>query len=111
MPAVSPRAGKLLEELVGDDSRLQIRKMFGQPAAFVNGNLCVGTFGNDFFVRLSEADAEVLSKVTGVRPFEPMPGRAMKQYLILPPALLERSAQAKKWVARSIEYALSLPPK
>lgn len=111
MPAVSPEAERRLEEFVGKDSRLQVRKMFGQPAAFANGNLCVGTFGTDLFVRLSESDAALLFKVAGVRLFEPMSGRPMKQYLVLPPALLEKPAQAKKWVTRSIEYVLSLPPK
>ena len=85
--------------------------MFGQPAAFANGNMCAGTFGSDLFVRLSTKDVETLSRVPGVRPFEPMPGRPMRQYLVLPPALLGKPARAREWVERSIEYALSLPPK
>lgn len=111
MPRASASAAKQLESLIAGDPRVQVRKMFGQPAGFVNGNMCVGTFGTDLFVRLSKDDIPVLSKVAGVRPFEPMPGRPMKQYLVLPPALLENPTQARKWVVRSIEYALSLPPK
>lgn len=111
IPKTSPEAGQRLETLIGNDPRVKIRKMFGQPAAFANGNLCVGTFGKELFVRLKEPDVDILSKVAGVHRFEPMPGRPMRQYLVLPPALLDKSTEAKKWVRRSIEYALSLPPK
>ena len=111
MPRASPGAAKRLETLLAGDSRVEVRKMFGQPAAFVNGNMCAGTFGDDVFVRLDEKDVRALSKVRGVRHFEPMPGRPMKHYLVLPPALLKDRDQARKWVASSIEYVLSLPPK
>ena len=111
MPKASPEAAQRLTSLLGRDPRVEVRKMFGHPAAFVNGNLCVGTFGDELFVRLGAADVLALAKAPGVRPFEPMAGRPMKQYLVLPPAMLNRPAQAKKWVARSIEHALSLPPK
>jgi len=111
IPQASPESTKRLESLIGGDVRIRIRKMFGQPAGFVNGNLCLGTFGADLFVRLSGPDVRALSKVAGVRPFEPMPGRPMKQYLVLPEALLRRPAEAKKWVGRSVDYVLSLPPK
>ena len=109
MPKASPEASNRLETLLAGDPRVRIRKMFGQPTAFVNGNMCVGTYGTDLFVRLGEADIRTLSKVPGVRHFEPMPGRPMKQYLVLPRSLLEKPIQARKWVVRSIEYALSLP--
>jgi TfoX/Sxy family transcriptional regulator of competence genes len=111
MPKASPESAQRLEELLPAHPHVRVRKMFGHPAAFANGNLCVGTFGRQLFVRLAEADAAVLSKVPGVRAFEPMPGRPMKQYFVLPPALLDTPAVARKWVARSIDYTLSLPPK
>lgn len=111
MPRASAEATRRLESLVAGDPRVRLRKMFGQPAAFVNGNLCAGTFGNGLFVRLGEADVATLATVREVRHFEPMPGRPMRQYLVLPPAILQKTAEARKWVARSIDYVLSLPPK
>ena len=111
LPKPSAEAAQRLQTLLSGDPRVEVRKMFGHPAAFANGNMCVGTFGDDVFVRLDEPGVRALTKVTGVRPFEPMPGRPMKQYLVLPPSLLKNSAQSKKWVQRSIEYALTLPPK
>lgn len=111
MPRASAEATKRLESLLAGDPRVRLRKMFGQPAAFVNGHLCAGTFGSELFVRLGEADVATLAKVPGVRRFEPMPGRPMRQYLVLPPAMLKKATEARKWVARSIEYVLTLPPK
>lgn len=111
MPKPSREAAQRLEALLSGDPRVQVRKMFGHPAAFANGNMCAGTFGDDVFVRLDESGVRALRKVEGVRPFEPMPGRPMKQYLVLPPSLLKNSTQSKKWVQRSVEYAFTLPPK
>jgi len=111
MPHASSETAALLDALLEGDPRVKVRKMFGHPAGFANGNMCVGTFGGELFVRLGDSEGRLLSQTPGVRRFEPMPGRPMKQYFVLPPAILQKPAQAKKWVARSIEYVLSLPPK
>lgn len=111
MPKASAGVTRQLERLLAGEPRIRLRKMFGQPAAFANGNLCVGTFGPLLFVRLSEEDGRVLSKTPGVRGFEPMPGRVMKHYFVLPRAVLARPAESKKWVQRAIDYASTLPPK
>jgi len=111
MPKVSELARKRLESLISGDKRVVVRMMFGQPAGFVNGNLCLGTFGAELFVRLNGSDFGTVSRIKGVHPFEPMPGRPMKHYAVLPPALLGKTAEARGWVQRSIEYVLTLPPK
>jgi len=111
MPKLAPEAAKLVASLAALDPRLETRKMFGQPAAFVNGNLCLGAFGGDVFLRLSDRDQALASKMTGVRPFEPMPGRAMHAYLILPPEVLRDRTQSRLWVDRAVGFAASLPPK
>ena len=71
----------LLPSAPGVTSKL----MFGQPAAVVNGHLFFGVFGNQLFVRLSDADRSEAGEIPGFLPFEPMPGRAMREYLILRP--------------------------
>jgi TfoX/Sxy family transcriptional regulator of competence genes len=111
IPKPSAAATERLRALVSGDPRVQIKKMFGHAAAFVNGNLCVGTFGDDVFVRLSESDCQEAAKIRGARPFEPMPGRPMKQYLVLPPSLLSKPSLSRKWVGRSISFVVALPPK
>jgi TfoX/Sxy family transcriptional regulator of competence genes len=86
------------------------RKMFGYPAAFINGNMFFGVFAEEMFVRLAEDDAAELNRCGG-RAFEPMPGRPMRGYVVLPRSIVENRAKLRKWVARSQEYASKLPAK
>jgi TfoX/Sxy family transcriptional regulator of competence genes len=102
---------KIFEELTPVTSGVSTRKVFGQPAAFVNGNMFFGVFGEKLFVRLSEADLAEAKNVAGFVPFEPMPGRAMREYWVFPPSILRNPAEARKWVGRSQGYASSLSPK
>ena len=60
--------------------------MFGNVAGFVNGHMFSCLFSDDFCVRLPEAErAEPLS-VDGTSVLVPMPGRPMKEYVVVPPA-------------------------
>jgi TfoX/Sxy family transcriptional regulator of competence genes len=89
----------------------QQRKMFGYPAAFVNDNMFMGLFQESMMVRLPEDLRAKLLEVEGARMVEPMPGRPMKEYLVLPETLIADRAKLTLWVARSFEYASSLPAK
>ena len=111
LPKVTPAAEALFAKLLALDDRLEPRKMFGQPAAFVQGNMCLGAFGEDVFLRLSPEDHGVASKISGTRPFEPMRGRPMRQYLVFPPAVLNDRTQSCRWVERSVTFTRSLPAK
>ena len=86
------------------------RKMFGFPAAFVNGNLCCGTFRQVIMLRLpDEARGEL--EAQGGAPFEPMAGRAMKGYLAVSPGLFPDEAALRAWLERAAEFTRTLPPK
>ena len=54
MPKPSAMSKALFESLVPGDPRVTVRPMFGNVAAFVNGNMFMGLFGDELFVRLSE---------------------------------------------------------
>jgi TfoX/Sxy family transcriptional regulator of competence genes len=108
---LTPAAQDLFSALVALDGRLEPRKMFGQPAAFLNGNMCLGAFGSDVFLRLSEADRRSAEKIRGAHAFEPMPGRRMREYMVLPGSVLRDPSKRKTWLARSAEYTASLPRK
>jgi len=86
------------------------RQMFGYPSLFVGGNLVTGLHKGWWFVRLGEADRAELAQL-GAGPFEPMPGRAMGGYLVLPPEIFADDAAVLGWVDRAIAYGRSLPPK
>ncbi len=87
-----------------------LRMMFGSPAAWVNGYMTTGLHGGKWFVRLSEADADELLAAGG-GPFEPMPGRPMRGYTVLPTAMADDPAIAGAWVDRAVSYSAGLPPK
>ena len=72
----------------------------------------MGVYGDDLFVRLSNTQQSELLKHKGAGPFEPMPGRAMSGYIVMPRSWREEnSSNVKKWVATSLEFAAKLPPK
>ncbi len=90
----------------------QRKKMFGCPVCFVNGNMFAGAYADSLFFRLSESDRkEIFSEFDGVTPFEPSPGRRMKEYVVLPDSLLVNKEFTDIWLKRSYAYVMSLPPK
>ena len=111
LPPPNPAAVKLLDRFAPDRPGVVVKKLFGQPAAFLNGNLFFGVFGDDLFVRLSEDDLQAAHQVPGSRPFEPMAGRAMRGYCILPEAVWRDEVTARRWVDRARRFAATLPPK
>ena len=63
------------------------KKMFGYPAYFINGNMFCWAFTVTICsLRLSDADMihAIMKDCKDVTAFEPMPGRAMKGYVVLP---------------------------
>jgi TfoX/Sxy family transcriptional regulator of competence genes len=95
---------------VGKLPGTQVRKMFGYPAGFANGHMFTGIFASSWFVRLPEAQRAELAAAGGTS-FEPMPGRPMREYLVLPPAMAGDAAAAEPWVAQALEYVQGMPPK
>lgn len=89
---------------------VETRQMFGYPAAFLNGNLFISLHQDRFVVRLGEQERAKLVTL-GASAFEPMPGRAMKEYLVLPESILSDRTKLNRWVKASLTYAQSLPPK
>jgi TfoX/Sxy family transcriptional regulator of competence genes len=74
-------AARLFELLVkGIDC--ERRKMFGYSVAFINGNMFAGVFADRLFFRIKTEDqAAMKAAEKGLRDFEPMSGRRMKEYL------------------------------
>jgi TfoX/Sxy family transcriptional regulator of competence genes len=89
-----------------------IKKMFGSTCYFASGQMVTGVHEDNIFLRLSEADREGFKgKYKGAVAFEPIKGRPMKEYVIVPPQIYKDEAAFKPWIERSIEYVRSLPPK
>jgi len=92
------------------DAPVDYRPMFGCPAYFTGGNMFAGVWQDTVMLRLPE-DQRALAHTAGATPFEPMPGRPMKEYVALPASMVEDPAKAADWVGRAAAYAASLPPK
>lgn len=92
-----------------DDVDVERRQMFGYPAAFVGGNMATGLFKEQLIVRLPEERRATLLAEPGSLTFEPMPGRAMKEYVVVSPALVSDARELKRWIAEAAAYAASLP--
>ena len=91
------------------DPDIERRQMFGYPAAFVGGNMATGLFKEQLIVRLPEERRATLLAEPGSAPFEPMPGRPMKEYVVVSPALVLDARELKRWIAEAAAYAASLP--
>jgi len=90
---------------------IETRKMFSYPAAFINGNMFSGLFQSSMILKLAEADRDECTREFGAKPFEPMPGRAMGQYIVVPDAILKSPALLDTWLQKSYRYVAALPQK
>jgi hypothetical protein len=88
------------------------RPMFGYPAYFINRNMFMGLFQASVFARLSPAYvAELRKKYPSIDNLEPMPGRPMKAYFVIPEELFSDSTRLKTLIGKSAEYTRRLPEK
>ena len=111
MPKSSPDTLELFEAIVPADLDVERRKMFGYPCAFVNGNMFTGVHGDYVILRLGEAERAEFLALPGAHGFEPMPGRPMKEYVVPSDNQLQDRDFLLAWMAKSLAYARSLPPK
>ena len=110
MPRPSEQAKAAFQKLVPPDPAVLTRPMFGNLSAFVNGNMFCGLFGDDLFVRVSEEDQSKLRKQGG-KAFEPMPGRAMTGYVVVPAGWQKKPDAARSWIVTALSWSKALPAK
>jgi TfoX/Sxy family transcriptional regulator of competence genes len=91
------------------DPAVESRPMFGYPAFFVNGNMIAGTFQDKIVVRLGDDPAIPGAKTA--EPFEPMPGRPMTGFYVVPASVVRSPAKLREWVGRAHAHAKALPAK
>jgi TfoX/Sxy family transcriptional regulator of competence genes len=99
--------GRLLPE----DPRVERRKMFGYPCAFAGGHMFIGVHEDRLVLRLPEEERSSFRSEHGATPFEPFPGREMREYSVVPRPLIEDPEALAPWVEKAVDHAASLPPK
>jgi TfoX/Sxy family transcriptional regulator of competence genes len=91
-------------------SGVERRTMFGYPSVFLNGNMLSCIFQDRIMVRLSPSDRELAAK-SGARPFEPSPGRAMREYVELPAKVIGNASDLGSWLERGRQFVATMPVK
>ncbi|MBX7084536.1 MAG: TfoX/Sxy family protein [Nannocystaceae bacterium] len=101
----------LFLRVVPDDERVTTLSMFGGIAMMVGGHMAAGLFADSVCARLEPAHfAEALRQ--GATPFDPMGnGRLMRDMVLLPSAVMRQAATLRTWLARSLAFTATLPPK
>jgi len=120
MPREMPKFDKSSPELVARfNASLErhaapdvvLRKMFGYPCAWINGNMATGLFAEQWWVNVSDADRETLLAMPGGKPFEVMPGKAMGRNVTLPPDVLATDKKVDAYIDKALDHTRSMPPK
>src|SRR5215213_8063878 len=93
--------------LVPDDPRVEVKPMFGNLGAFVNGNMFMGLFGSDIGVKVSPTDEERL-RAAGGGPYGPAE-RPMSGWVTLPQTATTEGAE--QWIMSALSFAGGQPPK
>src|SRR5215472_3204015 len=99
------------ETIVPPDPQVERRKMFGYPAAFVGGNMFMGLHQESLILRLPDEHRASFLSLPNASVFEPMPGRPMREYVVVPPGMLDSPDQLRAWTRRALEYVSRLPAK
>jgi TfoX/Sxy family transcriptional regulator of competence genes len=100
-----------LRELLAEEEAVTEKRMFGGFAFLIRGHLCVSASRNGgLLVRVDPADTEACLALPHVALMQ-MGGRSMDGWLTVEPAGLMTEGQLAAWVARSVSFVTSLPPK
>ncbi len=110
MPKPSDDDKARFRALVPGDPRVELKPMFGNLGAFVNGNMFMGLFGSTVGVKVAPADLVKLAELPGAGPFGPAE-RPMGGYLALPADVAADRRKAGKWTKLALEFVATLPPK
>jgi TfoX/Sxy family transcriptional regulator of competence genes len=100
-----------IRELVGEESDITEKRMFGGLAFLVNGNMSVAVSGQGgLMVRVPPDDTESLLARQHVEPMV-MRGREVRGWLRVDTEDVRTMRQLEAWVQRSVSHARSLAPK
>lgn len=110
MPKPSEADKERFRSAVPEHPDVEVKPMFGNLGAFVNGNMFAGLFGPPIGVKLSDVDKAELESHHQTQPFGPAE-RPMGGYVGLPEAWADEAEQTAEWVAKAFENIAKLPPK
>jgi hypothetical protein len=87
-----PSYEEIVDDLLHRHAHVATKKMFGMDCFFANGKAAGGLSGEDMVFKLTDhAAREQALSIEGAHLFEPMEGRTMKKWVVVP------KAQAARW--------------
>ena len=111
MPKSPPALIARFDAVAADFPEATRRLTFGYPCLYVGGNMVTGLFGDAWHVRVGKDDTTTLLALPGARPFEPMPGRPMTGFTLLPGSIVDDDVAVHDWVGRAITHVSTMPVK
>jgi TfoX/Sxy family transcriptional regulator of competence genes len=87
----------------------ELRKMFGYPCAFFNGNMFVGLHEDNLAVRLDVEEREKALQEGWGNVFAPMAGRVMKEYVALSEEMINSKDDLREVIEKSFNYVKTIP--
>lgn len=111
MPRPDEEMKQFFAAVMPSDPHIHIRPMFGNLAGFMNGNMFVGLYGQQIFIRLPEDERTRLVEQEGASLFSPMPGKPMKEYVTLPEQWRETPDTITAWIEQSLQWVAAMPEK
>ena len=100
-----------IRALLGSESDLTEKKMFGGLAFLVGGNMAVAASAQGgVLVRVDPAQSDTLVATTNASPME-MRGRQTRGWLRVEPDDVRTDRELAKWVELGVTHARSLPAK
>jgi len=102
---------RIFDQAIAGVPSIERREMFSYPCAFAHGQMLCGIFADRIMLRLIEADRAEFLQLPGAKIFEVMPGRAMREYVELPPAVMDSLTAFSHWLQRGLAYVATLPAK
>ena len=99
-----------IRSLLEDRTEVLERKMFGGLAFLVGGHMSVGVVGDELMVRVGPRDYATALRLPDARAMD-FTGRPMKSFVFVACEGFESDADLRRWVARGVAFASSLPAK
>ena len=110
VPKPSDADKEAFRSLVPDGPGVEVKPIFGNLGAFVNGTMFMALFGPDIGLKLDAGDRDALLAEDGAGPYGPAE-RPMGGWVTMPAGWRSAPERAAPWIGRALAHVASLPPK
>lgn len=93
-----------------EDQVVVEKRMFGGLAMMVRGHMAVGVVGDTLMVRVGKDAYQDALGQPHARPMD-FTGKPLRGFVYVAPEGFAEDEDLRRWVARGVGHALSLPPK